>query len=177
MAIRTPFVVIEAALTEFGITTRALLHAATAMLFIAAFAVRHALVAEDAVAAGAVVVTFAAHRRLALFARPPFVVADRAAAVGTFHAVPVGQRNEGAARVVRAQQVGDDQEEIKQAALLQRFADRLMPVALTNRFVLYVRMRDAFVRRGGIGIDGDHAIVVRMAFEQVGPVEANLEGA
>ena len=51
-----------------------------------------------------------------------------------------------------------------------------MAVAFTDRFVLHVRMRDAFVRGGRIGIDRDHAIVGRMAFQQVGPVEANLEG-
>jgi len=50
-----------------------------------------------------------------------------------------------------------------------------MPVAFTNRFVLHVRMRDAVVGRGRIGVDRDHAIVARMAFQQVGPVEANLE--
>jgi hypothetical protein len=52
-----------------------------------------------------------------------------------------------------------------------------MAVAFTNRFVLHVRMRDAFVRGGRFGIDRNHAVVGRMAFQQVGPVEANLEGA
>jgi len=89
MAIGTPFVVIEAALAEFGVTTRTLLHAAIAMVVITCFAPRYALVAEDAIAARAVVVTFAAHRRFAPFARPPLVAADRAAAIGTLHAVPL----------------------------------------------------------------------------------------
>lgn len=61
------------------------------MILIAAFTARHALVAEDAVAARAVVVTFAAHRGLALFARPPLVVANRAATVGALHAMPIRQ--------------------------------------------------------------------------------------
>lgn len=52
-----------------------------------------------------------------------------------------------------------------------------MSVALTDRFVLHVRMRDAFVRGGRIGIDRDHAVVGRMALQQIGPVEANLERA
>ena len=50
-----------------------------------------------------------------------------------------------------------------------------MAIAFTDRFVLHMRMRDAVVRGGRIGIDRDHAIVVRMAFRKIGPVETNLK--
>ena len=77
--------------------------------------------------------------------------------------------------VVRVQQVLDDQKEIEQPALLEGRTNWHAPVALTYRIVLDVRMRNTFVRRSRIGVECDHAVVVRMAVDQIAPFEPDLE--
>ena len=76
------------------------MHACAAVVLVAAFASHHALVAENAIAAGAVEIASTTHRRFALLTVPPFVVADRGPTVGARHTVPIGKRDIGAVRVV-----------------------------------------------------------------------------
>jgi hypothetical protein len=176
MAIGTPFLVIKATLATFGATARTLLQAIVAMAFVAAGALRHALIAKHAVAVGAVVVTFSAHGRVALLASQLFVVGDHSSAVGARNTVPFVKRHEWAVGVVGSQQVGDDHEKVEQAALLKRVADRLFPLALANGFVLDVRMRNALVARRRVGFRGDHPIVTGMTVGQIAPIKAYFNG-
>ena len=89
------------------------MHACAAVVLVAAFASHHALVAENAIAAGAVEIAFTTHRRFAPLTGPPFVVADRGPTVGTRHTVPIGKRYVRTVRVVRSQQVGNDHEKVE----------------------------------------------------------------
>ena len=91
--------------------------------------------------------------------------------------VPLGKRHERAVRIVCPQQIGDDHEEVEQAALLQRVADRLFAFALADGFVLNVRVGDALVGRRRIGFNGDHPIVAGMTVRQLAPVQADFKRA
>ena len=74
--------------------------------------------------------------------------------------MPVLQRNIGTIGVVCPQQIGDDHKEIQQPPLFQCLTNGLAALAFTKRLVLDVRVRHALVGRGGIGILGNHAIVI-----------------
>jgi hypothetical protein len=50
-----------------------------------------------------------------------------------------------------------------------------MAIALTDGFVLNVRMRHTVVVFGRIWLGGDYAIVLRMAIDQVAPIEMDLK--
>ena len=82
------------------------------MMVMATLTARDAVVAEDAVAARAVVIALAADGCFALLAGPRVVAADVGSAVGALGAVPFRQRDEGTARVVSAEQIGDDRKEV-----------------------------------------------------------------
>ena len=145
------------------------------MILVTTFAARHARVAEDAIAARAVEITFAAYGRFALLAGPPFVITDRGSAVGALHTVPIGKRHIGAVRVVGSQQIRDNYKEVEQPTLLQGMANRLATFTLADGFAIDVRMSDAVVRCGWIGVDRDHTIIVTL--RQIAPVQADLKGS
>ena len=73
------------------------------------------------------------------------------------------------------QEVPDDDKEIQQPTLRQCVANGHATVAFADGFVLHVRMGNAFVRRCGLGIQRDHAVVARMTVDQVAPVQPDLE--
>ena len=56
-------------------------------------------------------------------------------------------------------------------------ADRHVTVAFADRFVLDMRMRHTFVGCGRIGVQGNDSIVVRVAINQVTPIQPNLKRA
>ncbi len=146
------------------------------MILVTTFAARHARVAEDAIAARAVEITFAAYGCFALLAGPPLVITDRGSAVGALHTVPIGKRHIGAVRVVGSQQIRDNYKEVEQPTLLQGMANRLATFTLADGFAIDVRMSDAVVGCSGMGVHRDHPIVVGMTVCQIAPVQMDLEG-
>ena len=54
-------------------------------------------------------------------------------------------------------------------------ANRLATFTLADGFTIDVRMSDAVVGCGRIGVDRDHTIIV--AFRQIAPVQADLKGS
>jgi len=133
------------------------------VILVTAFAARHARVAEDAIAARAVEITFAAYGCFALLAGPPLVITDRGSAVGALHTVPIGKRHIGAVRVVGSQQIRDNYKEVEQPTLLQGMANRLATFTLADGFAIDVRMSHAVVGCGRVGIDRDNPVVLGMA--------------
>ena len=113
MAIGTPFVLFETARAEFGAAARAMFHAGAAVILLAACAARHTRAAKEAFAAGATDIAIATDVCATQFTGPPLIVTDGRTTVGALHTVPIRERHVRAARVVRAQQVGHDHEEVE----------------------------------------------------------------
>ena len=57
----------------------------------------------------------------------------------------------------------------------KRLADGHATVAFAHGLVADMRMRNVFVRRSGMGIERNDAIVAGMAVDQIAPVESDLE--
>ena len=177
MAIGTPFIVVETVRAKFGMAARTPFHAADTVILLTAFTSPHTSATGDGLAERTVEIAVAADSHFTVLAGPPLVVTDPRRAVRALLAVPLGNCHIRAVRVVSSQQIGDDQKEIQQTALLERLLDWPVSFAFANGFVLDVRVGDALVGSSRIGVDGNDAIVTRMAARQITPVEADLEGA
>ena len=55
-------------------------------------------------------------------------------------------------------------------------ANWLTAIPLANGFTLDVRVSHALITGGGMGIAGDHPIVVWIPFGQIAPIQADLKG-
>ena len=127
MAARTPF------------------HAADAVILLTDFTSRHTSATGDGLAERTVEIAVAADSHFTVLAGPPLVVTDHRRAVRALLAVPLGNRHIRAVRVVRSQQIGDDQKEIQQTALLERLLDWPVSFAFANGFIFNVRMMNVLV--------------------------------
>ena len=146
-------------------------------MLVAAGAATHTLRAAHIITSRATDVAAVAHRGLALLAVPAIISGHQGTAVAALDTVPIFQRHIWAAGVVGPQQVGDDHEEVEQTALGQRLRDRPATIALTDGFVLHMRMRHALV--GGRRMRGgsDHAVIVSMVCSRSIQFQPNLEGS
>jgi hypothetical protein len=88
--------------------------------------------------------------------------------------MPLMQQGVGTVRVVRFQDLPDDDEEIEQPAGPQRLFDRMMPFAFAKLVTAHVRMHDVAVVGRRVGIDR-HDLIGRQSVG-VAKVKLDLEG-
>lgn len=112
------------------------------MGMIAAVASATAFGTAIVVALGATEGTVVAGRATAAIAGAEVVLVDRVAAIGTTASRPLVKPDVGAARVVGLQDLGHEQEEVAEPALLQRRANRGLAVPFAQRLALDMRMRN-----------------------------------
>jgi len=158
MAIMAPFLVIETAAAPLSAADGTFGPTRLAVLLVTALAGRDTFVTVGFITMVANLVALIADRRPAPAARPLVVAVDHLATVRAVHAVPVGERDVRAIRVVGLQQAPHDREEVPQPAFLQGVADRLAPFALADNLALDVRVRDVLVADRRIRVESDHAI-------------------
>ena len=85
------------------------------------------------------------------------------------------QRHVGTFGVVRPQQTGHEQKEVKDARLTNRGTNRRAPFALAEDVVLHVRMGDVVLSPCRIRLQRNDAIVGQNVMAEFGPAELNLE--
>ncbi|MCA9206349.1 MAG: hypothetical protein KDA59_25025 [Planctomycetales bacterium] len=175
MALLAPFLVIEALAADVPSTTGTSLETSETVVLAAVGAARRTVGAVMIRTRRAITVTVLADRVTAAPAVIGLVIGDGIATVGAGHAIPFGKRNEGTAAVVRAQQTGDDQEEVQQPRALQGPRDRLPSIPFTQFAVTHVRIRDAFVRRRGMGNDRKHFKARPIRAAQFRPVQLDAK--
>lgn len=103
---------------------------------------------------------------MTLFAR------NRVTAVGTLETVPATQRDVSRTRVVRVQDLVDQQKEITDTSLGQSPADRDLAFPLTKGIRLHVRMMDIVISGFRQGDDP-----VRLWLSELTPAEPDLKTA
>jgi hypothetical protein len=123
--------------------------------FVTSVTAHQAAVTTRGVTTGAVADAVVAEIAAAAFAAPAIVVADVAAAVVALGTLPLVERYVRAARVVMLQDTANETEGVRQPALLQRPADRHRGIAGAKGAVLDVRVSDALVGGGRMGIESD----------------------
>jgi len=152
--------VFEAVFTEPAIAVIAALQATRAYRFATVFTFDDASGAEVSAATATNTCTFSADVVAATLTDAPVVFADQGAAVVTASAIPVAQGNIRAGSVVRSQQVGNEQEKVRDTALGKRTVDCHLSVSLAYLFVIDVGMSDIVVTTGRVRIERLHSVAV-----------------
>lgn len=129
--------------------------------------------AERPIADLAVAATLGANDLAAVGADPRAIVADRIIAVATVvdalvihdvatvvagDAVPIGQADVGAVRVVGRENATHHDEEIAQPAFFQRRSNGGRPIAFTEHFIADMRVRNGLILGRGMRFDGDYKV-------------------
>ena len=90
--------------------------------------------------------------------RHTIILADQLAAVGAPHTVPTLQTDVGTARVVRLEDLANEDEEIEHSSLSQGPANCRAALTFAELARLNVRMDDVGIGRCRVGVQGDHLI-------------------
>jgi len=100
---------------------------------------------------------------IASLARGRLVILHAIATVLAVSAIPTIERNVGAVITIGLQHLPHEQEEVQNPSLLQSLTDGRMPISFAEPLGLDMRMRDAGVGRGRVGIQSDD-LVARALF-------------
>ena len=160
------FAELEFALWAFGETGRAERVAAVltccraigATMLVALGAADHAIVADIAFTS---------------FAGAPIILVHQTAAIAAVGTMPVFETDVGAARVVGAEDLSNEQKEIQQSSLAECRANCCSPLSFTELSCLDMGMRYIDVGRGWVRIDGRN--LIGLMFVQAAQVEDDLE--
>ena len=177
MAVRAPFVVVEAVGADLRLTPVARFKTAPAAVVAACRARPHAVRAARVITAAANSFTFAANRVTTLLAGVAFVFTDCRAAIGTAAPVPECQFDIGAFGVVGAKYATDEHEEVQQAALGQCLPDGVTSFAFTKDLIHHVWMGHVFSALGRMRFPGDYAIPEDFVASRTRPLKPELKPA